>query len=539
MRIDEEYVSVPRLVRAGAERFPDLEAIVDGDRRITYPALADLALRATRAAMAAGVGPGDRAAIWAPNGADWIVAALGILGAGGVLVPCNTRFKGPEAAFVLGRSGARLLCTVTDVLGTDYPAMLRAALAASGDALPDLGTIVALDRPGPDAGAAPADGVTDWAAFLAAGEAVPEAEALARIAAVRGDDLADIMFTSGTTGRPKGAMATHAQNLRVYEVWSEVVGLRAGDRYLVVNPFFHGFGYKAGWLSAFMRGATVVPMPVFDVPAVLERVQTERITVLPGPPTLLSGILEHPARDDYDLSSLRLTVTGAAAVPVELIRRLRSEMTFETIITGYGLTETTGTVSMCRYDDDPETIANFSGRAIPDTELRIVDPTGRELPPGEPGEVVTRGYHLMPGYYADPEATAATIDADGWLHTGDIGIMDERGYLRITDRLKDMYIVGGFNAYPAEIEGILCTHPGIAQAAVVGVPDDRLGEVGAAFVIARAGADVDPDEVIAWAREQMANYKVPRYVEVRTDLPCNASGKVLKYELRQTWSAPA
>ncbi|MBM3692342.1 MAG: AMP-binding protein, partial [Actinobacteria bacterium] len=201
--------------------------------------------------------------------------------------------------------------------------------------------------------------------------------------------------------------------------------------------------------------------------------------------------------------------------------------------------ETTGTVSMCRYDDDPETIANFSGRAIPDTELRIVDPDGLELPPGTPGEVVTRGYHLMPGYYGDPDATAATIDADGWLHTGDIGIMDERGYLRITDRLKDMYIVGGFNAYPAEIEGILCTHPGIAQAAVVGVPDDRLGEVGAAFVIARAGAVVDPDAVIAWAREHIANYKVPRYVEVRADLPCNAGGKVLKYELRQGWSAPA
>ena len=532
MRIDEEYVSVPRLVRAGAERFPDLEAIVDGDRRITYPALADLALRATRAAMAAGVGPGDRAAIWAPNGADWIVAALGILGAGGVLVPCNTRFKGPEAAFVLGRSGARLLCTVTDFLGTDYPAMLRAALAASGDALPDLGTIVALDRPGPDAGAAPADGVTDWAAFLAAGEAVPEAEALARIAAVRGDDLADIMFTSGTTGRPKGAMATHAQNLRVYEVWSEVVGLRAGDRYLVVNPFFHGFGYKAGWLSAFMRGATVVPMPVFDVPAVLERVQTERITVLPGPPTLLSGILEHPARDDYDLSSLRLTVTGAAAVPVELIRRLRSEMTFETIITGYGLTETTGTVSMCRYDDDPETIANFSGRAIPDTELRIVDPTGRELPPGEPGEVVTRGYHLMPGYYADPEATAATIDADGWLHTGDIGHVDADGFWYVVDRLKELIKYKGFQVPPAELEALLLTHPAVADCAVIGVPDEEAGELPKAFVVLKPGAEVSTEDLQEFVAGHVASYKQIRIVEFTEAIPKSPSGKILRRLLR-------
>ena len=253
------------------------------------------------------------------------------------------------------------------------------------------------------------------------------------------------------------------------------VGLREGDRYLIVNPFFHGFGYKAGWFSSILRGATIVPLPVFDVPTVLETVQRERISVLPGPPTLLSGILEAPGRDAYDLSSLRLTVTGAAVVPVELIRRLRDEHIFETIITGYGLTETTGTVTMCRFDDDPETIANFCGRAIPDIELRVVDDSGTEVPRGEQGEVVTRGYHLMREYYGDPEATAATIDADGWLHTGDIGIMDERGYLRITDRLKDMYIVGGFNAYPAEIENLLLGDDRIAPVAVIGVPDERLG----------------------------------------------------------------
>jgi acyl-CoA synthetase (AMP-forming)/AMP-acid ligase II len=274
-------------------------------------------------------------------------------------------------------------------------------------------------------------------------------------------------------------------------------------------------------------------MPVFDVPAVLEKVESERITVLPGPPTLLSGILEFPNRDDYDLSTLRLTVTGAAVVPVELIRRLRSEMAFETIITGYGLTETTGTVSMCRYDDDPETIATFSGRAIPDTELRIVDEQGNEVPRGEPGEVVTRGYHLMKGYFGDAEETASTIDADGWLHTGDIGVMDERGYIRITDRLKDMYIVGGFNAYPAEIEGLLLEHEKIAQVAVVGIPDERMGEVGMAFVVPRAGAAVDADEVVAWARAHMANYKVPRFVEICAELPVNANGKVVKYELRE------
>jgi len=525
MRFDEQYVSIPRLALAGAERFPNGEAIVDGDRRISYPELAREVVRSTRAAIAAGIQPGDRAAIWAPNSSDWIIAALGVLGAGGAIVTLNTRFKGGEAAYVLRKSGVRVLFLANDFLDTNYAEMLRSALAESGDDLGDLDRVVVLSG---DVG-----GDIAWSDYLAAAESVSEADAMARIDAIQGDDLADIMFTSGTTGHPKGAMSTHAQNLRVYEVWSEVVGLREGDRYLIVNPFFHGFGYKAGWFASILRGATIVPMAVFDVPAVMAKVQEERITFLPGPPTLLFGLLEFADRDRYDLSSLRTTVTGAAVVPVELIKRLRSEMTFETIITGYGLTETSGTVSMCRYDDDPETIANFSGRAIPDTELKVIGPDGQEMPRNEPGEIVTRGYHIMVGYFGDPEETAETIDADGWLHTGDIGIMDERGYIRVTDRLKDMYIVGGFNAYPAEIENLLLGNDKISQAAVVGVPDERMGEVGMAFVVPRPGTTVDPDEVVAWSREHMANYKVPRYVEVCDALPVNANGKVVKFELRE------
>ena len=311
-----------------------------------------------------------------------------------------------------------------------------------------------------------------------------------------------------------------------------MIGLRHGDRYLIVNPFFHTFGYKAGWMSCILRGATIVPFQVFDVPKVLAMVEQEHITVLPGPPTVLHDILDYPDRASFDLSSLRLTITGVAMVPVTLVERLRDEMTFETIITGYGLTETTGTAAMCRHDDDPETIANFSGRAIPDTEVRIVDDDGNEVPRGQPGEVVVQGYNVMEGYFEEPEETAATIDADGWLHTGDIGVMDERGYVKITDRKKDMFIVGGFNAYPAEIENTLLRNRALAQVAVIGVPDDRLGEVGMAFVVPRPGETVDPDDLIAWAKAEMANYKVPRAVEVVDALPLNASGKVLKYELR-------
>jgi len=510
-------------VQARAAGFGDQEALVDEDGavRMSFAELGGFMVRSTRAAMAAGLQPGDRAAVWAPNIHQWIGAALGILGAGGVLVPINTRFKGSEAAYVLGKSRARMLFTVTDFLDTDYVAMLREA----GDELPDLEQIVVLRGDVPDSTTAALD-------YLAAGDSVTEDAAQSRIDSVGSDDLSDIIFTSGTTGRPKGAMVTHGQSLRVYEAWTDVIGLREGDRYLIMNPFFHTFGYKAGWMSCIMRGATIVPFQVFDVPKVLEMVEKEHITVLPGPPTLLQGILDFPDRETYDLSSLRLTVTGAAAVPVKLVERLRDEMTFETIITGYGLTESTGTTAMCRHDDDPETIANWSGRAISDTEVRVVDDDGNEVPRMQPGEVVTRGYHVMQGYFEDPEATAAAIDADGWLHTGDIAVMDDRGYVRITDRKKDMFIVGGFNAYPAEIENLLMVNDAIAQVAVVGVPDDRMGEVGFAFVVPRPGVTVDPEELSAWAREHMANYKVPRFVEVVEALPLNASGKVLKYELR-------
>ncbi|MET0594274.1 MAG: AMP-binding protein, partial [Polyangiaceae bacterium] len=314
---------------------------------------------------------------------------------------------------------------------------------------------------------------------------------------------------------------------------ADTVGLRAGDRYLVVLPFFHTFGYKAGWLASFMMGATVLPQAVFDVPEVLRRVAQDRISVLPGPPALYQSFLARPDLASYDLSTLRLAVTGAAVIPVELIHRMRRELHIETVITGYGLTEGTGVATMCRASDDPETIANTSGRAIPDVEVRIVDDSQNEVPRGAPGEIVVRGYTVMQGYLDDPAETAATIDSNGWLHTGDIGVMDPRGYVQITDRKKDMYIVGGFNAYPAEIESVLLQHPAIAQVAVVGAPDERMGEVGVAFVLLKAGSALGEEELIAWSRERMANYKVPRRAIVVDALPMNATGKVLKYRLRE------
>jgi acyl-CoA synthetase (AMP-forming)/AMP-acid ligase II len=511
--------TIPRLLDAAAERYGARAALEDGGLVLDFVALRARALQAARGFAALGVGRGDRVAIWAQNCWEWEVAALGLQCAGAVLVPLNTRLKGGEAAAILRKSGARLLCTVSDFLGTDYVALL------SSEDLPALQQTVLLR------GAAP--GALSFAELLARGDAVPEADARARAAAVAPDDLSDMLFTSGTTGRPKGVMTAHGQNLRVFATWTECVGLREGDRYLIVNPFFHSFGYKAGWLSCLMRGATALPHPVFDVPAVLGRIEKERVTVMPGAPTVYQSILAHPERRRFDLGSLRLAVTGAASIPVELIRRMRDELGIETVITGYGLTETCGTVTMCAQGDDPETIATTSGRAIPGVELRCVGEDGAEVPRGAPGEVVVRGYNVMRGYFEDEAETRATIDAQGWLHTGDVGVMDARGYLRITDRLKDMFIVGGFNCYPAEIENLMYAHPEVAQVAVIGVPDERMGEVGMAYVVPVPGSRPSPEALIAWCRRQMANYKVPRRIEIVDALPQNASGKVTKFVLRE------
>ncbi|MGA8724186.1 MAG: FadD3 family acyl-CoA ligase [Acidimicrobiales bacterium] len=542
-RGDLQWVTIPALVADAAARFGTSEAVVDRNGpdgsaiRVTFDQLAEDVAAASRAVVASGVERGDRIGIWAPNCFEWMVAALGAVGAGAVLVPLNTRFKGDEAAFVLGASRARLLFTVEGFLGTDYPTML--ADAGGRRELPDLERVVVLRSEGDRNRRPSAELPTEpWADFLGREQEVGADVAAGRAASLDAGDLSDLIFTSGTTGRPKGAMTTHGQSVRTFATWSEVVGLRAGDRYLIVNPFFHTFGYKAGILACLMTGATMVPEPVFDVDLLLARIAEERVSVLPGPPTVFQSILDHPERERFDLSTLRLVVTGAAAVPVELVERLWSELGIETVLTAYGLTEATGTATMCRRGDSAEVIARTSGRAIPDVEVKVVDAEGEECPKGETGEIVVRGYNVMQGYFDDPEATEATIDEEGWLHTGDLGTMDEAGNVAITDRLKDMYVSGGFNVYPAEIEAVLRQHPAVGEVAVVGVADHRMGEVGLAVVVPTAGGRTSlDDELIAWVRERLANYKVPRGVETVDALPVNASGKVLKRELRERFAA--
>jgi HIP---CoA ligase len=512
--------SIPAMAAAAAERFGDHLAVVDGDRRLTYAELDEEARTFAAALVAGGVEPADRVAIWCFNCAEWVVAVLGLLQAGATLVPINTRFKGVEAADLLSRSGAKALVTVTDFLDTDYLAMLE----AGGTELPELRTVVVARGP------ATGDSVA-WEDFAARATEEARAEVDRRRKAVGPDERSDILFTSGTTGVPKGVVMTHGRTLGVATDWVAMTGLSADDRYLMVNPYFHMFGLKAGILASVAAGATMFPEPVFDVDRVLARVGEEGITVLPGPPTLYQSILDHPDRDRHDLSTLRVAVTGAADIPVELIRRVNVELPFSIVVTGYGLTEA-GTASATSPDDDPETVATTVGRPRPGFELKIADDQGHEVPAGEPGEVVLRGPTVMAGYLDDPEATAQALSPHGWLRTGDLGVVDGRGCLRIVGRAKDMFIVGGFNAYPAEIENALLRHPDVQQSAVIGIPDDRLGEVGMAFVVARPGADVTPEEIVAWSREQMANYKVPRAVELVDELPRNATGKVLKDELR-------
>jgi acyl-CoA synthetase (AMP-forming)/AMP-acid ligase II len=513
------------MTAAGAERFGDQLAIVDGSTQLSYGDLHDEARTFGAALVASGVEPGDRVAIWAFNSVEWVVAVLGVFEAGAVLVPVNTRFKSVEAADILSRSGAKVLVTVRDFLGTDYVAMLR----ASDVELPELRTVVMARGRAPE-------GTSSWRAFLDRGTEAARAEVVRRSAATAAEDVSDILFTSGTTGVPKGVVQTHARTLRVATDWVAMTGLTAGDRYLMVNPYFHMFGLKAGILASVAAGATMFPEAVFDVDRVLSRVAEEQVTVLPGPPTVYQSILDHPDRGRHDLSSLRVAVTGAADIPIELIRRVVDELSFPTIITGYGLTEA-GTATATSLGDDVETIATTVGRPRPGFELRIVDDKGVEVPAGDTAQIVLRGGSTMLRYLDDPEGTERALPEGGWLRTGDLGMVNGAGCLRIVGRAKDMFIVGGFNAYPAEIENALLRHPDIQEAAVIGIPDQRLGEVGMAFVVLRQGVATSGSEIIRWSRDQMANYKVPRAVEAIDELPVSATGKVMKNVLREQATA--
>jgi len=514
--MSSEPRTIPQVLDEIADRFSDHDALVTTtaepsgttqDRRLTFAQLRTEVRRAAAAMIDLGVKAGDRVAIWSPNTWHWVVACLATHHAGAVVVPLNTRYTASEASDILSRTEAPLLIAVGEFLGADRVADLDRA------ALPALRHVVRVPVDSDDG---------TWDEFMARGTDLAAVDA--RIAALSPDDVSDILFTSGTTGRSKGVLCSHRQSLDAPAAWAACGQLTSDDRYLCINPFFHNFGYKAGILACLQTGATLIPQLTFDPENAMRTVQEQRITVLPGPPTIYQVLLDHPKRSDYDLTSLRFAVTGAATIPVVLIERMQTELDIDIVLTAYGLTEASGFGTMCRADDDAETVATTSGRPIAGFELAIADETG---------EVLLRGPNVMQGYLDDPEATAAAIDADGWLHTGDIGSLDENGNLRITDRLKDMYISGGFNVYPAEVEQVLARLDGVAESAVIGVPDERLGEVGKAFVVAKPGAVLDEAAVIAYTREHLAKFKTPQSVEFLDVLPRNPGGKVVKPLLRE------
>jgi HIP---CoA ligase len=512
--------SIPAALRRTAASHGDLDAIVDGDFRCTYHELDRAVLDAARGLLGLGVARGDRVAIWAQNCWQWCVAALAVAAAGAVVVPINTRFRGGEAAQVISDSRPVALFTTTGFLGADYPAMLRAAAPEHAD-------LVAVVMTGQ---AEPGD--LTWSDFLSRGSSISDEEVLERLEAVGTEDLSDIMYTSGTTGAPKGVMQTHGKNLQAITALGNALTVSPGDRVATIAPMFAQFGLRGGIYMNAMFGATTVVDAIFGVERAIELIEKERITVFPGPPTVLRALLS-PMADGHDLSSLRVALIGSTVVPEQLVIDLLDKNIFRHVLTGWGLTEACGIVSVSSLTDTPSRIATTAGKVVDHMQVKIVDAEGAALPVGVPGKMLVRGATVMNGYLGDEAQTAQAIDADGWLDTGDIGLVNSDGYVQITGRAKDMVIVGGFNVYPAEVEAAMRTHRAVSDVALVGMPDERLGEVIAAFVVSRSAEQFDPEEFLAWCRGAMANHKVPRVVIELDSLPLNSSLKVDKPVLRR------
>jgi HIP---CoA ligase len=506
---------------AAAKRLATVTAVRDDGRDISYAELQRLGRSAGRALMALGIEKGDRVAIWAINHAEWVIAGLGIQAAGAVLVLIGSRLKGTEAAAILRRSGCKAICMDSGVSGYDFVAALR------DEDLPDLAARVVF---GSDGGS----DILPWNGFMAQGDRIDDAALDARIASVSPDDLADIIFTSGTTGQPKGVPMTHTQSLIACEQQQLCVArFEPGETYAVLYPFAHNAGYRAGWQAGLLLGTRIIPVRDYNSSALLDLIERERVSVLQMAPTLFQALLDDPTLSHRDLSCLRYASTGGTTIPVDLVTRMRSQLGAQQVGTGYGLTEAAGSVSNTVPGDSDEVVATTTGRALENLEVRILDREQRDVPNGEPGEIAVRGPQVLHGYYQDPDATAKAFTSDGYFLTGDVGLFTPERNLRITDRIKDMYLCGGFNCYPAEIEGVLRGHEGVAQVAVVGMPDARLGEVGCAFIVSKSGVELSEDAIIAWAKPRMANYKVPRSVVFVDALPMNATGKVNKVVLRE------
>jgi fatty-acyl-CoA synthase len=491
-------------LRRAVERFPHREALVVRDQayRATYWQLWEQVDAAARALLARGVRTGDRVGIWAPNRHEWVVLQYATARIGAILVTINPAYQPAEVQYALDKAGVTLL------------------VMAPGARPPGV-DVIELD--------------VDWAAFLAAGAATTDAQLAEREASLRADDPINIQFTSGTTGFPKGATLTHRNILNNAYFGGRMIAYSEHDRVCAPVPLYHTFGMVLGTLACVAHGACLVlPGARFDAGAVLATVEAERCTSLYGVPTMFIAELAHPEFERFDLTSLRTGMMGGAPCPVDVMKRVRADMHMEQVTIICGMTETSPLSTQTAPDDPVQKRIATVGRVHPHVEVKIVDPvTGATVPRGTPGEQCTRGYSVMVGYWDDPDATAAAIDEDGWMHSGDLATMDDDGYVAIVGRIKDMIIRGGENIYPREIEELLHTVPGVADAHVIGVPSDHYGEEVMAWVKPAPGAVLTEADLVAACDGRLARYKVPRHWRIVDDFPMTVTGKVQKFRLRE------
>ena len=514
-------------------------------RRLTYAQLAAGVDRVAAGLAAMGFARGDRVGIWSTNNLEWLLVQLATARIGAVLVNINPAYRPRELAYALERSEVQGLALIPRFRSSDYVGMLRElvpelatarpdALRSAG--LPHLRRVILFDPEAPGRTARPHPGITTWQELLDAGEGMGGADLDARTAGLDRDDPVNIQYTSGTTGFPKAVVLTHHNILNNAWFSARAMRLGPGDRLAVPVPFYHCFGMVLANLLCLSVGACIVlPCEHFDALAVLEAIARERCTAVHGVPTMFIAELEHPRFADFDLASLRTGIMAGAPCAPALLRRVMGRMHCREILIGYGETEASPLTHLTHPEDDLARRTETVGTNLPHQEVKVVDlETGATLPLGEVGEVCFRGYHVMRGYYGDAKATAEAVDPAGWLHSGDLGSMDADGYLRISGRLKEMIIRGGENIYPREIEEVLATHPGIAQAAVFGVPDEYYGEELAAWVQPRAGSALDADAIRGHCAERIAHYKVPRYVRLVEEFPMTVTGKLQKFRMRET-----
>lgn len=522
------WATIPDHLAAVAARFADHDAIVSlhQGRRLSYAALMTEADALAKGLVAEGFGKGERIGVWATDNVEWLLVQLATARIGAILVNINPAYRPRELEYALQKSQVQGLFVMPRFKSSDYLGMLK-ELDLPGPRCPDLRSIFVFD---------PESETDDWRTLLAAGEKVSDATLDALTAALDPDDPINIQYTSGTTGFPKAVVLTHFNILNNALFSARAMGFTETDRLCVPVPFYHCFGMVlANLLCLSVGAAIVVPAEHFDPLAVLQAIEAERCTALHGVPTMFIAELEHEQFKDFDLSSLRTGIMAGATCPEALMKQVMTDMHCTEILIGYGQTEASPLTHLTDAHDAMDLRTQTVGRNLPHQEVKIVDPdSGRTLTLGAVGEVCFRGYHVMRGYYGDAEATHKAIDTAGWLHSGDLGTMDDAGYVRITGRIKDMIIRGGENIYPAEIEEWLFQHPAIAQAAVFGVPDEKMGEEIMAWIELHAGAKLSKEDVITYCREGLAHFKVPCDVEFVSAFPMTVTGKLQKYKMRET-----